>query len=79
MSALAAHAEPLNGRQFMDDHADAATIIRQMKRTAKVETDGDLAAALGLSPTAISNWRKRGAVPERALLRFEFRFSEIGL
>ena len=56
----------------MSPQSDVGRTILQMKRGAKVETDCDLARFLGRTPSTIALWRKRGAVPEAALLRFEF-------
>lgn len=52
---------------------DASSLIREMKLTARVETDGELADFLGRRPSAISQWRKRGSVPEAAIIRFRLR------
>jgi hypothetical protein len=51
--------------------AGANAIILAMKRRAGVETDSQLAAFLAKDQSAVSHWRKRGAVPESAILRLE--------
>ncbi len=40
-----------------------------MKQALGVELDRDLAEALGLDPTAVSAWRRRGKVPDKYVLR----------
>jgi hypothetical protein len=47
-----------------------------MKRAAGLETDSELAAFLGRKQSAVSQWRKRGSVPEAAIIRFQIRASE---
>lgn len=49
--------------------------ILAMKLRAKVETDRELAFFLGKKPATIAQWRRRGAIPENALVRFEIRIS----
>lgn len=50
---------------------DIEFVLTEMKRRAGVLTDTELAQAIGTSQSNISTWRKRGAVPKSALLRFE--------
>jgi transcriptional regulator with XRE-family HTH domain len=46
-----------------DDDADRT--IGRLKAAAGVELDRDLAVRLGVDPSAISAWRKRGRVPDK--------------
>ena len=46
------------------------TKIHQMKRALSVKTNIELAHKLGLSRHSISNWQRRGAIPEKILLKF---------
>lgn len=55
---------------------DLASLITEMKRRARVRTDQELARFLGVAQSTVSGWRKRDAVPEAALLRFEAIYSE---
>jgi ribosome-binding protein aMBF1 (putative translation factor) len=65
------------GNSFhLGPEADASHVIRTMKRAARLETDSELAAFLGRKQSAISQWRKRGSVPEAAIIRFQIRASE---
>jgi len=59
-------ADPVN----LSRAGDAGDVIFQMKRAAHLETDGELANLLGRKQSAVSQWRKRNAVPEAAILRF---------
>ncbi|MCY1644381.1 helix-turn-helix domain-containing protein [Methylorubrum sp. SL192] len=43
--------------------------IDSLKREAGVELDRELADQLGIDPSTIAGWRRRGAVPERYKLR----------
>lgn len=47
--------------------------ILAMKLRAKLETDRELAFFLDKRPATIAQWRRRGAIPENALVRFEIR------
>jgi hypothetical protein len=47
------------------------SLIAEMKRRASVRTDHELAGFGGWAQSTVANWRKRGAVPEAALLHFE--------
>lgn len=38
-------------------------IIQRMKEALDISTDAELAAALGVGSTAVSNWRKRNSIP----------------
>jgi hypothetical protein len=42
---------------------EAAEILERLKQTVDVQTDAELASLLGVSPTALSNWRVRNSVP----------------
>ncbi|WP_449255613.1 helix-turn-helix domain-containing protein [Bosea sp. (in: a-proteobacteria)] len=42
---------------------DAGLIIERLKSAIDVNTDADLAAALSISRTTLSNWRARNSVP----------------
>jgi hypothetical protein len=42
--------------------------LKALKASYGLETDSDLAAALGLDKTAISKWRKRQTIPSRYVL-----------
>lgn len=50
---------------------DVESLLTEMKRRAGVLTDTELAQVVGTSQSNISTWRKRGAVPKSALLRFD--------
>jgi hypothetical protein len=50
---------------------DIESLITEMKRRAGVLTDTELAQVIGTSQSNVSTWRKRGAVPKSALLRFD--------
>lgn len=52
---------------------DVSSLIREMKMRVGCEFDRELATFLGKGHTAIAQWRRRGAVPEAALLRLEAR------
>lgn len=54
-----------------DFTGDIESVLTEMKRRAGVQTDTELAQAIGTSQSNISTWRKRGAVPKAALLRFD--------
>jgi hypothetical protein len=45
--------------------------IIEMRREIGAATDAELAAALEVNPSAISQWRKRGKVPDKAIRRLE--------
>ncbi|WP_375453661.1 hypothetical protein [uncultured Methylobacterium sp.] len=47
----------------VDDEIDG------LKREAGVELDRELADQLGIDPSTVAGWRRRGAVPERYKLR----------
>ena len=49
--------------------ADCGAAIVAMKRKARCETDAELAVFLHKHRTAVAQWRRRGMVPESALLR----------
>lgn len=48
-----------------------SSTIHEMKRRARVDTDRELAAFLRRDQSAVSQWRRRGAIPEAIMLRFE--------
>jgi len=50
---------------------DVESLLTEMKRRARVNTDSELAEVLSTTQSNVSTWRKRGAVPKAALLRFE--------
>lgn len=50
---------------------DVASLIAEMKRLAGLSTDQELARLIGAAQSTVANWRKRGAVPEKAILTFE--------
>ncbi len=52
--------------------------IRLMKLRAGVETDTDLGNFLGKAQSTVSTWRKRGRVPEAAIIRLENRMRARG-
>ena len=47
---------------------DAGAMILRMRRALGCPRDADLAAALGLSVSAVSKWRQRNSVPLEAVL-----------
>lgn len=49
--------------------AGADDEIDSLKREAGVELDRELADQLGIDPSTVAGWRRRGAVPERYKLR----------
>jgi DNA-binding transcriptional regulator YdaS (Cro superfamily) len=49
---------------------DVNAFISVMKKRARVETDGQLAKLLGVSSSAVSKWRRRGRVSDRAVSAF---------
>jgi hypothetical protein len=50
---------------------DVGSLLSEMKRRAGVRTDQQLADFMGAAQSTVSNWRKRGEVPEAAILQFE--------
>ena len=46
-------------------------LISDMRREIGATTDAELAARLEINPSAISQWRKRGKVPDKALRRIQ--------
>lgn len=50
---------------------DVDSLLTEMKRRAGVNTDTELARIIGTSQSNVSTWRKRGAVPQSVLLKFE--------
>lgn len=54
-----------------DFAADIDALIMEMKRRAGVWTDQELAKFMGAAQSTVSNWRKRGRVPDKAILQFE--------
>ena len=46
-------------------------VIADMRKAVGAVTDAELAAKLEVNPSAISQWKKRGSVPEKALRRVE--------
>lgn len=50
---------------------DVSSLISEMKRRAGVATDTELGDFMGISQGAVANWRRRQAVPEAALQRFQ--------
>jgi hypothetical protein len=51
------------------DMLDAASIIDRMKKCMRASSDARLAAALGVSPGAVSLWRKKDNVPASQVVR----------
>lgn len=47
--------------------------IRLMKLRAGIETDTQLGAFLGKAQITVATWRRRGRVPEAAIVRLEQR------
>ena len=45
-------------------------VIERMKRAANLKNDSRVARTLGVTPQAISNYKKRGAIPADLILRF---------
>lgn len=50
-----------------------ATDIRTMKLRSGCPTDTSLAEFLGKAPSTIAQWRRRGCVPESALVELEIK------
>lgn len=57
---------------------DVSSLIAEMKRRAGVATDTELGEFIGISQGAIANWRRREAVPEAALQRFQQALDKSG-
>lgn len=70
---LPPQAQSGSANELLNWPADVTALIREMKRRAGVESDQELALFLDKSRTAIAQWRRRGAVPEGAILRLEFK------
>ncbi|MGC4251655.1 MAG: helix-turn-helix domain-containing protein [Sphingobium sp.] len=51
---------------------DTASLLIEMRRRAGVRTDQELAKFMGVAQSTVANWRKRDAVPNSAILKFEF-------
>ena len=51
--------------------AEVIRVIDDMRKAVGAVTDAELAAKLDVNPSAISQWKKRGSVPEKALRRVE--------
>ncbi len=45
-------------------------VIERMKRSANLKNDSRVAQALGVTPQALSNYKKRGRLPSDLILRF---------
>lgn len=61
-----------NTSQALTDwDGNVSSLIAEMKRRAGVATDTELGEFMGISQGAIANWRRREAVPEAALQRFQ--------
>lgn len=58
---------------------DVASLITEMKRRAGVRTDQQLAKYMGAAQSTVSNWRKRGTIPEAAILQYERAVDQDGL
>lgn len=56
---------------------EVGSFIELMKIELGVELDRELAAELGISPTAIAGWRSRNRVPSKYIVRFARRKDEI--
>lgn len=56
---------------LLDWRGDVDALLTEMKRRAGVSTDTQLATALGRNQSAVSHWRRKGAVPESVLLGFD--------
>ncbi|MBW7957107.1 MAG: helix-turn-helix domain-containing protein [Deltaproteobacteria bacterium] len=49
-------------------------VLSRMMQASGLKTGSSLAEALGVSPQAISNYRKRGAIPSSLVLKFSEKF-----
>lgn len=54
----------------MLDDPNISEAIAWMRASVGASTDKELAAALGIDPTAISAWRRRKAIPKKYQIRF---------
>ena len=45
-------------------------ILERMKRAGNLKNDSKVAKALGVTPQALSNYKKRGRIPSNFILRF---------
>ncbi|MFD1787741.1 helix-turn-helix domain-containing protein [Sphingomonas floccifaciens] len=59
------------GQALTEWSGDTASLLAEMKRRAGVRTDQELARFMGAAQSTVSNWRKRDAIPEAAILQFE--------
>lgn len=55
----------------------AEEAIRLMKLRAGTETDTQLGQFLGKAQSTVASWRRRGRVPEAAIVRFEQRLRSL--
>lgn len=67
---LAPTRDDVSQRVLLAVRGSCETVINKMKLSAGVETDAELAAFLHKDRSAVAQWRRRGAVPETAILRF---------
>jgi hypothetical protein len=51
-------------------NANCSDIIERMKRVGRLKNDTAVARRLGITPQAVSNYRKRGRMPLGLVLRF---------
>ena len=70
MSRQRNHTEATSATILLADNSDVESKLDRMKLLSRCETDAELAALIGITGSAIAQWRRRGAIPKRATLRF---------
>lgn len=55
---------------------DVEVEIERLKHELSVQLDRDLASELGIDPSAVAAWRRRGSVPDKYRVRAERRRDE---
>jgi hypothetical protein len=60
----------------MDEAEDVDRVITGMKLAFDVELDRELAEKLGIDPTSVASWRRRGQVPAKYRIRLGRMFGD---
>ncbi|NVO16107.1 MAG: helix-turn-helix domain-containing protein [Rhodoplanes sp.] len=60
----------------MDEAEDVDRVITGMKLAFDVELDRELAEKLGIDPTSVASWRRRGQVPAKYRIRLSRIFGD---